>query len=286
MILGKIILVFLMTFILSFIFMIPVGFIVFAISEGIGLADITESALFTNISLIISNIAFISAVFITYRLFEKKSKFSLGWNQQKPVQNGIEGSLWGIIIITIPFLIVWVLGGIRILNISLDLPVLKGLIYGIILFFFVAVSEELLVRGYIQGIIKEHFGIKPAIIVGSLFFAALHMFNQNIFQTPIPLIVLLLAGILFGISREITGGLWIPIGIHFTWNLFQGNIYGFAVSGFEFGPSILEIEQKGHHLISGGGFGLEGSIVTTVFLILLIYVHWWYYTKKDKKRAA
>ncbi|MEJ6950753.1 CPBP family intramembrane glutamic endopeptidase [Natronospora cellulosivora (SeqCode)] len=282
-IIAKLVLVYFFSIMVSLLIGIPIGLIIFELSEA-GRELSVENEMFINI--IIGNLAMIIGIFIVYKIFEKRSNLSIGWKDDDLVNKGIEGSLWGIFLITIPFLFVLLLGGIQILSVGFNLAVLKNLAIGVLLFLLVAISEELLVRGYIQGLIKQKYGVKAAIIAGSLIFALLHIFNPNILQSPIPLIVLFIAGILFGVSREVTGSLWVPIGIHFTWNLFQGHIYGFEVSGGEFGPTVFEIERIGHQLINGGPFGLEGSIVTTIFLILAIYLHYWVYVEWKRKKKG
>jgi membrane protease YdiL (CAAX protease family) len=144
----------------------------------------------------------------------------------------------------------------------------------------VAINEELFSRGYVQGLIKYHFNTKAAVIVSSLLFALLHSFNPGVFNNPLPLLNLLLAGVLLGVSREVSGGLWMPIGIHLTWNFFQGNVYGFAVSGLEV-ESVIRLEQTGNAIISGGSFGAEGSLLTSLILIVGTYgVYKYYHAKK------
>lgn len=246
--------------------------------QDVDLQGISEN--YYIINNLISQISIIIAVFITYKIFQEKDQISLGLKERSFLKKGLEGSIWGIVLITVPFFIVWLFRSINIVDINTGFMVIKSLGKMILLYLTVAFGEEIISRGYIHGLIKRYYGIKPAIIVTSLIFSLLHIFNDNFLQNPLPLISLFLAGVLFGVSREVTGGLWVPIGIHFTWNLFQGNVYGFEVSGLNFGLSVLEIERTGHPLITGGEFGLEGSLVTIIFMILAIYIHWWYYKKR------
>ncbi|MNZ88491.1 CAAX amino terminal protease self- immunity [compost metagenome] len=137
-------------------------------------------------------------------------------------------------------------------------------------------------RGYVQGLIKFHYGQNAAIVVSSLLFAIMHGMNPGTFDSPFPIINLTLAGVLLAVSREVSGGLWMPIGIHLTWNYFQGYIFGFQVSGTETAPALLETTITGSQALSGGSFGVEGSFITTLILILgIVAVRYMYRSGKS-----
>ncbi|MNI63472.1 CAAX amino terminal protease self- immunity [compost metagenome] len=173
----------------------------------------------------------------------------------------------GIVFISVAFLGIWVLGGIHIERVQFDSHLWSLFGLQLFLFIFVAIGEELMCRGYIQGVIKNSFGMWPAIYVPSIIFAMLHLANPGILINPLPLLNIFLVGVLFSISRELTQGLWFPIGFHLTWNLFQGNVFGFAVSGTEPGGFITVVPQ-GNAFLSGGSFGAEGSFVTTIIIVV------------------
>ena len=93
---------------------------------------------------------------------------------------------------------------------------------------------------------------------------------QSLLQ-PAPLMPwnLFLAGIVLGIYFIFKRNLWFSVGLHLTWNFFQGPIYGFEVSGQQT-TSLITQEVSGSSLLSGGLFGFEGSLLTTLFCIVLI----------------
>jgi hypothetical protein len=74
--------------------------------------------------------------------------------------------------------------------------------------------------------------------------------------------------------------------MHFTWNLFMGNVYGISVSGMDLGGSIIKSQPLGNPIISGGDFGLEGSIVTTILLVLYSLIIWKFYSKRKEQESA
>ena len=110
-----------------------------------------------------------------------------------------------------------------------------------------------------------------ALILSSVLFSLMHIINANL--TMIGVVNLFLAGILLGIYYIHKTNLWFPIGMHLTWNFFQGPVFGYKVSGFQT-ESILTQEIQGNSIITGGAFGFEGSILATLLsIIMIILIH-------------
>ena len=97
----------------------------------------------------------------------------------------------------------------------------------------------------------------------------MHLGNANI--STVGFINIILAGILLGIYYIHKQNLWFPIGIHFTWNLFQGPVLGFEVSGYET-VSVINQTVQGNELLTGGEFGFEASLLATVLMVVAIIV--------------
>ena len=67
---------------------------------------------------------------------------------------------------------------------------------------------------------------------------------------------------MFGLGFVLTGELALPIGLHLTWNLVQGNLYGFPVSGkMQYATTVIAVEQHGPELWTGGAFGPEAGLL-------------------------
>ncbi len=151
-------------------------------------------------------------------------------------------------------------------------------------FVCVGFYEETVSRGYqlrnaAEGLNYPALGPRGAVLVAwalsSVFFGMLHAGNPN--ATPLSTFNIILAGLLLGFGYVLTGQLAIPIGLHVTWNFFQGAVYGLPVSGFgTFGASFLSVEQGGPDLWTGGSFGPEGGLLAPAAMLLgvLIIAFW------------
>lgn len=132
----------------------------------------------------------------------------------------------------------------------------------IALFFAVAVFEETLFRGLLFRIVEEWLGSWVALAISAAFFGIAHLFNPA--ATPGSAIAIALeAGVLLGGAYMATRSLWFPIGIHWTWNLLEGPIFGTEVSGTH-GVSQLTSVTHGPALWTGGGFGPEAGLVCVI----------------------
>jgi membrane protease YdiL (CAAX protease family) len=131
-----------------------------------------------------------------------------------------------------------------------------------------AVAEEVPIRGYLFQNLREAWGTRPALIATSLLFAALHLFNPSahadFFLTMTGVAA---AGALFCLSVVLTGSLWLAVGCHFAWNLFEGPVFGFPVSGLSIGgANILSQSVSGPEWFTGGAFGPEAGASSLIAL--------------------
>ena len=137
---------------------------------------------------------------------------------------------------------------------------------------FPAVSEELLYRGIIFRWFEEFAGTWAALLISSVLFGAAHFQNPNA-SVLAAVGVALEGGLLLGGAYMLTRRLWLPMGIHASWNVTQGGVFDIPISGND-AHGLVEAQLEGPAVLSGGGFGLEASliaiVISTLFALHLI----------------
>jgi uncharacterized protein len=200
----------------------------------------------------------IAVIFLVYRRLTRRFEGQVPQDLAAGGRTGglIAGAIIGVAIISATIAGMWELGAAKLaLGTPPTLPlniVAMAIISG--------VAEEILFRGILFRVSEEMFGTLAALIVSSAFFGFAHIFNPN--ATVISSAAITIeAGLLLGFAYTATRSLWLPIGLHFGWNLAEGGIYSTAVSGGKIVHGVINTTMTGTDTITGGAFGPEASIV-------------------------
>jgi membrane protease YdiL (CAAX protease family) len=145
----------------------------------------------------------------------------------------------------------------------------------LVLFTLAAAVEELVFRGYLLQSLAEGSRRWIAGLLFCIVFTWGHADNPDV--TIIGITNIFLAGVILVILYFQTRRLWLPIGFHFSWNLAQSWLWGFDVSGIKIEDQLFVMNPTGAEHLTGGEFGLEGSVLSTVLFIVLVA---WFLTKK------
>ena len=222
----------------------------------------------------------LAATFVVWRAINKRPVRELGIR-------GLDRDFWfgiflGAISITFIFFILFITG-----NVSLENTVPQITLFTfsyLILFILVGYFEETFFRGYVMNIMASRGNKKWVIyVVSALLFSIVHGANPNV--SFFGLVNILLVGILFAYMFDVTKSLMLPIGYHITWNFFQGNVFGFPVSGTPPNGMFAVDISGGNELLTGGSFGLEGGILATIAIGLGFAVTR-FYARGSKKEIA
>lgn len=129
----------------------------------------------------------------------------------------------------------------------------------------VSFFEEILFRGIIFRLVEKSFGTRKSLIVSALLFSAAHLPNAGF--SVLAFAVTVVAGLMFCAAYMQTRRLWLPIGIHFSWNFLSDGVFSLPTSG-HLSKGLLQVQVSGPGWLSGGAYGIEGSI-WTLFVISL-----------------
>jgi membrane protease YdiL (CAAX protease family) len=132
-----------------------------------------------------------------------------------------------------------------------------------------ALSEELLFRGVPLVLLASALGRGTAVVLVSLAFALAHFANPNVTMLGIGNIAL--AGIFLGLAFYAPGGIWTAWGAHLGWNAMLAAL-DTPVSGVPFRIPFIDYEPGDPAWLTGGQFGPEGGLSSTLALTIAILV--------------
>ena len=156
---------------------------------------------------------------------------------------------------------------------SISLALSKDLNIGIIIILIILVLmqgflEEIVFRGYLMTILAAKKGKWIAIILSSLFYLVFRMSNPT--TSKLDLINIFLISIVMSLLYWYFDNVLIIAIFHAFWNCISGVIFGFNISGIRVPDSIFIVEAiSDKQILIGGSYGIEGSIIATVFFAIL-----------------
>ncbi|MHC4609910.1 MAG: lysostaphin resistance A-like protein [Planctomycetota bacterium] len=239
--------------------------------------------------IVIESVATLLAIWLGGRLLDRRrfAEFGFHFNKDWMIDFGF-GLFLGGFLITVIFLTELAAGWVTVTGTMVKQNpsdyFAVAIVASTVTFLIVSAEEELMCRGYVltnlaEGLNWTRSGPRWAIILATLLsaalFGALHLLNPH--TSAMSTLSAFLGGIVLALGYILTGELAIPIGFHTTWNLFQGNVFGFRVSGEDFSSATLfAIEQDGPELWVGDAFGPESGLLVFAAVVLgcLLIVLW------------
>lgn len=206
-------------------------------------------------------IAVVSATWVMTRLVDKRAFLTIGFATKNVIRDLSIGLALGAAWLGISVAVMIGVGWASFLSPS-GLSGTSVAIAAVSVLFNVA-TQQLLICGYILQTLRFKAGLPTAIFLSAMLFSALH---AAAFQGAwLPPINVFAAGLVFCLAYAVTGNLWLPIAIHFAWNLLLGPVFGLTISGTgALGLGWKAFEIAGPELFTGGAFGIEGGLIVTL----------------------
>ena len=253
-------------------FSLVISFLVNSFSPGNGIASIQE--FFYHYFLYYELFSFVIILFLFMfwvKVIEKNALSSLGFVKR----NWLKYLAWGILLSLLQMgviALVYQVSGIG--SFVLNELSLEPLLFILGLFPFWLLqggTEEVATRGWLLTRIAARSNLPLAIAISSSLFGFLHLGNSGV--TFLSVLNIVLDGVLAGLLLVYTDSIWLVVAQHGTWNYVQGNLLGFQVSGTGTDASIFSFTMgSGPDWLTGGEFGAEGSIITTLVLLVSLVI--------------
>jgi membrane protease YdiL (CAAX protease family) len=145
----------------------------------------------------------------------------------------------------------------------------SSLVFFLFMILLAAAGEEMIFRGYAFQILLERLGTYATVLPIAILFGLLHANNPNV--TGLAIFNTILWGVILGYAFVRSRDLWLPIGLHFGWNAVLP-LFGVNLSGFTIDLTRYEYRWDVLPLWSGGDYGPEGGLLTTIFAIGVFYL--------------
>jgi membrane protease YdiL (CAAX protease family) len=218
---------------------------------------------------------------------EKRKLSTLGFASKHKAMDYLGGVLLGVASISAIVFVSMIFGIIEvsfngIFPTSLLVSSLSIAVFGWVI---QSASEEIAIRGWLIPTLGVRHNPLMAVLLTGGVFGILHLLNSG--ATALSFVNLTLSGFFFALFAINAGNIWGVCGLHFGWNYALSNIFGLSVSGEQgVGNSLFLSTSSGKDLLTGGVFGMESSLFSTVFLICAVLLICFIISKKHKAKIS
>ncbi len=210
-------------------------------------------SILVNADAVVSIVIFMLLYSLYVRYVEKRKAYEIS-REKSVVEFGL-GFLISFALVGFMVLLMVLLGYYRVIETgSLQIIVDSFFFFGMGAFLQVLAFRVVLFK-----LFEELLGSWFAFVLVAAIFGAAHTANPNTSLWSI--LALIITDILLVSAFIYTRRIWLVWGIHMGWNFFQDGIFGMPNSGITRFPSWIQPVISGPEWITGGGRGIEASVI-------------------------
>lgn len=206
------------------------------------------------------------------KFVEKRSLSDIGLTfNLKSVWRFVKGMLLSVVVLAPIFAVMCALGIYEFTGFGTVSASMFAVYFGA--FLVQATSEEIMCRGFLMTSVGKKFAKPVAVFFSSIAFIAPHLQSMSPYgvEDLVSIINLVLVSIFFSILFYKYDTISMCAGFHMGWNFIVSYVCGLQLSGMESsGESLVNMNVNASNIfLSGGEYGLEGSVIVTVALVLI-----------------
>ena len=258
--------------------------IVYSFLQGILFEYVFKNIVGYNIISVLCSYIFSAVILLFFvKYFEKTTFEYFGFSKENNLEAIKVGA--GLAIFSIVGVVV-----ILLMSNNISLSLSKDLKIGIIIILTMLVLmqgflEEVVFRGYLVTRLAAKKGKWIAILLSSLFYLVFRMSNPT--TSKIDLLNIFLISVVMSLLYWYFDNVLVIAIFHAFWNCISGVILGFNISGIRVSDSLFAVKAiSDKQILIGGSYGIEGSIIATVFFAILgLLVYMGLYLKMFRRIA-
>lgn len=258
--------------------------IVYSFLQGILFEYVFKNIVGYNIISVLCSYIFSAVILLFFvKYFEKTTFEYFGFSKENNLEAIKVGT--GLAIFSIVGVV-----AILLMSNNISLSFSKDLKIGIIIILAILVLmqgflEEVVFRGYLMTRLAAKKGKWIAILLSSIFYLVFRMSNPT--TSKIDLLNIFLISVVMSLLYWYFDNVLVIAIFHAFWNCISGLVFGFNLSGIKLSDSIFTVAAiSDKQILIGGSYGIEGSIIATVFFAILgLLVYMGLYLKMFRRIA-
>ena len=241
--------------------------IVYSFLQGILFEYVFKNIVGYNIISVLCSYIFSAVILLFFvKYFEKTTFEYFGFSKENNLEAIKVGT--GLAIFSIVGIV-----AILLMSNNISLTLTKDFKIGTIIILIILILiqgflEEVVFRGYLMTRLAAKKGKWIAILLSSLFYLVFRMSNPT--TSKIDLLNIFLISVVMSLLYWYFDNVLVIAIFHAFWNCISGLVFGFNLSGIKLSDSIFTVAAiSDKQILIGGSYGIEGSIIATVFFAIL-----------------